>query len=103
VTSMVIDSIGTIYAGTSSGVIRSTDHGESWDSLYAGMAYPYDRYVLSFTQDFQGGVFAGTSYGIYRLDTTSNSWITINDAIPYGEENVVAGTPGGHLLVATSA
>ena len=71
VKSIVINSQGKIYAGTSNGVFVSIDNGESWLVINSGL---FDVYVLSLQFDSLEYLYVATnSTGVYRstLSTTS--------------------------------
>jgi photosystem II stability/assembly factor-like uncharacterized protein len=67
-----------IFAGTAgSGVVRSTDHGATWQKVNRGLSWPH---VFSLVQDPHGCILAGT-YGCGVFETTDNGqqWTRAGD------------------------
>lgn len=70
---------GQIFAGTDGGIARSTDDGDSWDTLSNGLT---NNTIASLAINSNGLIFAGAqSYGIfdtnhiYLSTDNGNSWI----------------------------
>lgn len=64
------NSNGYIYAGTDSGVFRSTDNGGSWTHVAYGAS------VQAIAVGSNGYIYAGTYNGIYLSTDMGGSWIT---------------------------
>ena len=63
---------GTLYAGTSGGVFRSRDAGQTWETANVGLT---DRHVNALLQDTRNDtLYAGTSGGIFRSRDTGQTW-----------------------------
>ncbi|MBI3650967.1 MAG: SBBP repeat-containing protein [Acidobacteria bacterium] len=77
----------TIYAGTNSGVFKSTDSGNSWSGALP-VGFPF-RQILAFAPQNPSVVFAST-IGAFPLDILlkstdgGNTWIRINSPSPAG-------------------
>ncbi|MGE5449494.1 MAG: T9SS type A sorting domain-containing protein, partial [Bacteroidales bacterium] len=84
VSSLAINSGGHIFAGTyEGGVFRSTDNGENWTPINAGLTNPM---VSSLGVSPSGHIFAGTTgSGVFRsvLSTTS---VKENSEMPFSCE-----------------
>ena len=66
---------GSILTGTSNGIYRSDNDGESWE--FSGLD---DRTVWSFTQNSQGVIFAAASHdGIFRSTGNGLVWEPLNE------------------------
>ena len=65
-----------IYAGTSGGVIRSRDGGETWVSINSGL--PHSA-ILALVADptVAGTVYAGTARGVYVTQNDGENWTEI--------------------------
>jgi hypothetical protein len=98
-----------LFAGTWSGVFRSTDNGTSWNS--AGLT---DTSVssLAVSPNGTGGtnLFAGTYSGVSLSTNDGTSWTPVNAGLPewgVGElavigTNVFASTPRGGVFLSTN-
>jgi hypothetical protein len=92
-----------IYAGTSEGVIRSEDNGQTWAQTSKGLVTK----VLSLVSK-DSFIIAGTNRGIYRSSDGGNNWIlasapdTSVDALIRTNKNLVAGALNGGLYVSTN-
>lgn len=64
VTALAIDPVtpATLYAGTESGVFKSTDGGGSWSAFNAGLTAPY-VYALTVDPVTPAILYAGTNHG----------------------------------------
>jgi len=96
-----LTSIGTnLFAGTDSGVYRSTDSSNTWLSASSGL--PSNAVVLAFAK-IGSNLFAGTAdNGIMRSTDSGNSWTPVNSGLPNNSIHVDALTAsGGNLIVST--
>jgi photosystem II stability/assembly factor-like uncharacterized protein len=65
---------GILYLLKEDGILRSTDHGTTWDSLafpYPGPGFGYAEDILAATSDT---VLASSTYGIYRSIDRGETW-----------------------------
>lgn len=62
----------TIFAGTRTGVLRSTDNGVTW--AYSSTGIPSDSWVRDIEVDLSGVVAAGTTNGLFTSDNNGSSW-----------------------------
>src|SRR5262245_22624744 len=62
-----------VYAGTGSGVFKSTDGGASWRATNAGLT---ERYVmdLAIDQHHAAVLYAATSSGVFKSTNGARSW-----------------------------
>jgi outer membrane protein OmpA-like peptidoglycan-associated protein/photosystem II stability/assembly factor-like uncharacterized protein len=61
----------TIFAGTSGGILRSTDGGETWLPANNGFRYPLEVWALVVNN---GVVFAATVDGVYQSSNNGDTW-----------------------------
>ncbi|MGB7567871.1 MAG: hypothetical protein WBM07_08420, partial [Chitinivibrionales bacterium] len=94
----------TIFAGTASGVFRSSNNGVSWIAVDSGLT---NTTVKSFA--FCGNhIFAGTASGIFVSTNAGASWIAVDsgltntfiNAFAVSGNNIFAGTDSGIFLSA---
>ena len=90
VNAIVIDPItpGTIYAGTTSGIFKSTDNGASWTKNNAGMDKLYVR-SLAIDPASPSTIYAGTDNGdVYKSTDGARSWHANNNGLNGGGEDI---------------
>jgi len=69
-----------VYAGTDSGVFRSSNDGNSWTQVNTGLI-EHEIYTLGVSRS--GNVFAGTEHhGVYRTTNNGDSWVEKNVGFP---------------------
>ena len=75
----------TIYAGTDSGIFKSTDGGVSWNAVNSGFPEQWDRHVLDLEIDpvTSTTISAGTWIGIFKSTDGGNFWSPVNNGITY--------------------
>src|SRR5215831_208987 len=90
----------TLFAGTMiSGVFRSTNQGESWTAINAGLSAPSVQSLVAVGQN----IFAGTGGDVFRLIDQEERWVAVNTgltetlvtALAVSGMNIFAATPGG--------
>ena len=96
---LIVDS--SLYAGTSGGVFRSIDNGNSWINVNKGMT---DQNIRALVSTNSGkNIFAGTDRGVFLTADSGTSWHALNNGllnlkilslVTIGE-NIIAGTNGG--------
>jgi len=64
----------TVYAGTGSGVFKSTNSGVSWTALNTGLG---NSYVQALAFDPAHNLYAGTASGLYKLPSGTTSWVPV--------------------------
>ncbi len=64
-----------IYAGSSLGVMRSLDHGQSWQIVSAGIPPRVDVECIALSPSEKGRMFAGTSTGLYETVDGGARWL----------------------------
>ena len=79
---------GTVVAGTSNGIYRSTNFGASWAQAFPG------QYAFTFTQN-GSTLYAGTSNGVYRSTNDGVTWTAINNGMQFSWVNSMAAIPNG--------
>ena len=90
---------GLLFAGTGTGVYRSTDEGITWSKVIQGLQ---DTSVWSLAV-MRGRIYAGTASGIYVSENSGGIWTPAGDGLPGRNVNalqavdscLVAGTSGG--------
>lgn len=99
---LAIDPVNTdiLYAGTSSGVYRSTDTGTTWSST--GFSNGQVNAVLLDPAD-HSNIYAGTNYnGVYKSTNAGSSWSQINDGLLELSINRLGINPENYLFAGTS-
>ncbi len=109
-----------IFAGTAlSGVFRSTDDGESWQAINAGLM---DKRILDLTRNagtdsLAGMLYAATEFGVFRSTDNGDHWTSANHGLGYSSveslagysvkgndgECIIAGTYGGGVFRTTNS
>lgn len=103
----------SIYAGTDSGVSKTTNRGTSWSQSLSG------RKVTCMTLDYDGYIYAGTaSSGVYVSTNGGTSWTQVNSGLTNtsirglysgrlssgsNRTKVFAGTKGGGAFITSSS
>ena len=98
---LAINELGDLFVATNGrGLFRSSDRGNSWESLRARID---DSVVLSIAFDELGIVYAGTESGIYWSDDFGDTWdILLEDFVPMPVVSLHV-TTTGVLLAGTGA
>ncbi len=87
-----------IFAGTSDGIFRSSDNGNSWTAANNGLVNTILCLVI---KNSTGAVFAGTiNAGVYRSTDNGDSWTQINNGISNYRINVLAINPSTGVIFA---
>ena len=69
----------SLYAGTSTGIYKSTNLGVNWFTLNPGFTDNYVNKIYSFAYNF----FAGTQGAIYASFNEGENWEPVIDGLPY--------------------
>jgi photosystem II stability/assembly factor-like uncharacterized protein len=75
------------YAGTSEGVFKSTDQGDSWQRAGEGLGANRQTYELAIDPVHPDTVYAGTRSGTYRTDDRGQHWTQV-DPLGYISDTV---------------
>ena len=86
ITALMIDPMtpSTLYASTSNSVFKSTDGGEQWFAVNAGLPERYVN-VLAVDPGASETLYAGTSDGLYKSTDGAESWKGIHNEPLYSE------------------
>jgi ligand-binding sensor domain-containing protein len=95
-TSFAADSSGFVYAGTNTGILRSSDDGISWVNL-GSISSP----IRSLTVSRQNHIFAGMLHGVYQSTDQGISWTLHQDGLPNSDVLCLAVDSSGFLFAAT--
>jgi photosystem II stability/assembly factor-like uncharacterized protein len=100
---------GTVYAGTTNGLFRTTDAGASWKRIETGLA---DNYVSVLVIDPSNPaiLYAGTRKGVHKTTDAGEHWAEANHGLTthnirsmalsrLDPQTVFAGTNGSGLFV----
>jgi photosystem II stability/assembly factor-like uncharacterized protein len=88
---IVTNHLGDIFAGTTSGIYRSMDFGDTWEHL-TGETSALGIRSLMVNQG--GDIFAGSeANGIYRSTDNGNNWTSVSLTI-YGVQTLVKNSDG---------
>jgi photosystem II stability/assembly factor-like uncharacterized protein len=107
--SLAVRFTGDIFAAsTNEGVFRSTDNGDTWDQLNAGIT---DQHLYSIAVHQNGDVYAGGKNTIYRSKTNGITWEKMTTDFPSGgnvtaivvstQGNVIAGIENAGVFWST--
>ena len=110
VNSVVTDPVrpGTVYAGTTNGLFRTTDGGGSWQRIEKGLADNYIS-VLAIDPTNPAILYAGTRKGVHKTTDSGDSWMEATKGLttlniralalsPLNPQTVFAGTNGSGLF-----
>jgi photosystem II stability/assembly factor-like uncharacterized protein len=96
---LVNDTSGHIYAGTNSGVFRSTDNGDNWIKTDTGLT---NNYVHALAISPNGYLFAGTIGGGVFLSTNNGDlWTERNDSLSNLFISSLATKDSGYIFAGT--
>lgn len=85
-------------------LFRSTDHGETWDELSAGLPPDYADYSGIAYGPAAGQVLLADQYsGIYRSEDMGNTWVPDNDGLTTTSVSGLANGPGWIHYAGTSS
>jgi hypothetical protein len=107
---LAIDPIApiTLYAGTDSGVLKSTDSGSTWEVINTGLANLNVR-ALIFDPTRPNILYAGTKGGVFKSENGGENWNALNAGLtntlvyalavdPAAPNTLYAGTYGGGVF-----
>jgi ligand-binding sensor domain-containing protein len=89
----------SIFAGTSTGVLLSTNNGTTWTAVDSGLT---DHYVQSLAVS-SNNIFAGTDNGLFLSTNSGTTWTEVDSSLMITNvqslfvsgSNIFAGTWGG--------
>jgi len=76
-TCMMINRKGYIYAGTSKGILLSTNQGKDWTQL--SVTGYTDNYIYSLDETSDRKILTNSTYGLYMSTNDGISWTKIDD------------------------
>jgi photosystem II stability/assembly factor-like uncharacterized protein len=84
-----------VFAGTGTGVYKSTDGGESWRAVNRGLELEERNWVSALSVDPTNPrvVFAGTDAGVYKSDDGGATWTSTGLNRRYGMYSSTQRTP----------
>jgi hypothetical protein len=90
----------TLYAGTTSGLFKSTDSGNNWNTVNNGLGVTYILYIYSYNKNLFAGTWGG---GVYYSSNEGANWANISTgltnlddrAITIFNSNIYVATVGG--------
>ncbi|MBI3882859.1 MAG: hypothetical protein HY305_01185, partial [Sphingobacteriales bacterium] len=101
VTSITVNSVNTVYAGTvSNGIFKSTDNGTSWANISLGLG---DSSINDVQVASDDKLFASTAtHGIYQY--SAGSWTSVNTGLPSANVLVIhfVKAPNGNMYMMAS-
>ena len=72
----------TLYAVTSSGVVKSLDGGDSWTDLSDGLPAEFPASAVAAEGGANNGVYVGLDEGIYYRNDTLPRCVKFSDGLP---------------------
>jgi len=101
ITSVAFDSAGDEFAATAyGGVFRSTDGGDHWTHINAGLP---DFYASALAATPDNGILVGVSGGIYRSTNAGETWFPAGGGDSLSSPNAIAADTSGWIFVSTGA
>ena len=95
---LVCPATGTLIAGTTGGVLRSTDHGDTWRS---GQGLAYREIVVAMAVAPTGALYAAAQKHLYRSDDDGRTWQVAASLAAFLHVFSVAVHPNGDIFVGT--
>jgi photosystem II stability/assembly factor-like uncharacterized protein len=92
------DKSGNLFAGTLTGLYKSTDNGQNWNRIINGIS---SNYVLTFALNSTGHIFAGTVNGVFKSTDQGNNWNISNCGLTASRIIGLVGNPSGSMLAGT--
>jgi len=96
-TTLAVNSLGDVLAGTSNGVYCSTDNGNSWVPL--GLT---TSYIFSIVINSRGDIFAGTTEGVYYSSDNGSNWHQINGGLTNKQIISLGVDSNGYIFAGTN-
>ncbi len=97
---LAINSSGHIFAGTSGGIFRSTNNGDSWMVVNTGLT---NMTVRAFAINSSGHIFVGTfGGGVFRSTNNGSSWTPVISGLTNLEVFTLALNSSGLMFVGTN-
>jgi len=99
VLALVIDSSGTLFAGTlGGGVFQTTNNGTTWTAKNSGLT---STNVRSLAIMAKNSILAGTDDGVFLSTNSGTSWIQLNNGIGNNRVNKLAVNSSGYIFAGT--
>ena len=89
----------TLFAGTTVGVFRSTDGGQSWSERMRGMTEINFVVTLAIDPTHPNVMYAGTTGGVYRSIDATENWTKINNGLVPDDAKMASMALGVNTLV----
>lgn len=86
---------GSVYAGTPSGIFRTTDHAQTWSQLQ-GLPSGYRTNSVAVAPS--GSIYVGDSVLIYRSDDKGISWTSLAPVYPLSGISQIFITPKNEIF-----
>ena len=83
----------TLYVGTTDGVFRSTDGGESWTKINTGIINTHIEDLVF----FRNALYAITGDGIVKSADGGNSWVPVNEGLVASDEATLTVSGGNSI------
>ncbi len=90
----------TIFAGTDSGVFRSTNNGTQWTAVNNGLP-SIAPWVLTFAVNGNNIFAGGTGPGVYLSTNNGSSWANTDSGFEFGGTIYSLAASGSYLLAGT--
>jgi photosystem II stability/assembly factor-like uncharacterized protein len=78
-----------LFAGTSTGVFRTSDKGETWDSLNTGLTDPSTNKIVRALLSLDTNLYAGTHGGVLRYNNSQEMWVPKNTGLTMPSDKIV--------------
>ncbi|HKE55349.1 MAG TPA: SBBP repeat-containing protein, partial [Pyrinomonadaceae bacterium] len=99
-TSIVVDPNNhtTVYAGTSSGVFKSTNSGSTWSAANNGFGFSPGIAALAFDKT-NNILYAASNAGVFKSTNGASSWTPISSSVSFGSASTIAVDPSNPLTL----
>jgi hypothetical protein len=91
--------IGDVYAGSSNGILKSTDNGDSWKPINDGLP---STLITSITGDAHENIYSASDKGAFILKSNSTRWEDISDGLDLKDVRALAWSNKDELFAGTN-
>jgi hypothetical protein len=90
----------TVYAGTGTGVLMSTNNGTNWTAINTGLKNTSIYSIVKNDTLLYAGTYSGQNSGIYVSSNSGVNWTNANNGLPSGTSFYALAASAGGLVYA---